>query len=336
MQLNQDTVSASLVIGLLKSARSQALNLAQIEERVGLAETALQDPVSRVPYETLIVLLDELFRLSGDSREIGLRLGSQLIPGSFSALGYAAASCETVGEAINVIPQYESVTLTPGKTSLEISEDWATLSWTTTREPYSNILEEVILSAWVTLARTLTSENSLNIKVALTGCAPENAGLYASLFGDQISFEQPIATVSFPVNLLSTPIIQSDPFINSLMKEQADRIQQSLTRLQRFSCTVAECINRSLAQGIIGQEAISQQLHIGVRTLRRRLKDEGTNFQSLLDSVRREGAQRYLATKYLSIFEIAMLLGYRDHSAFSAAFKRWFGVSPQAYRDSID
>ena len=63
------------------------------------------------------------------------------------------------------------------------------------------------------------------------------------------------------------------------------------------------------------------------RSLQRRLKDEGTAFQTLREDVRRELAQRYLSDG-LSIAEISFLLGFSEPSAFFRAFKRWTGKTP--------
>jgi len=46
-------------------------------------------------------------------------------------------------------------------------------------------------------------------------------------------------------------------------------------------------------------------------------------------------ARRYLAEETLSISEIAWLLGYREVSAFSHAFKRWTGNTPRTVRSQL-
>ena len=70
------------------------------------------------------------------------------------------------------------------------------------------------------------------------------------------------------------------------------------------------------------------------RSLQRRLKDEGTAFQTVREDVRHELAQRYLDDN-LSISEISFLLGFSEPSAFFRAFKRWTGLTPVERRASL-
>lgn len=44
----------------------------------------------------------------------------------------------------------------------------------------------------------------------------------------------------------------------------------------------------------------------------------------------------YLKNIEHSVTEIANLLGYRDYSAFSHAFRVWTGYSPTEYRDRLE
>ena len=68
------------------------------------------------------------------------------------------------------------------------------------------------------------------------------------------------------------------------------------------------------------------------RTLARRLAAEGLTFAGILDELKLELAKRYLQEKDLPISEIAWLLGYRESSAFTHAFHRWFGKTPREMR----
>ena len=67
----------------------------------------------------------------------------------------------------------------------------------------------------------------------------------------------------------------------------------------------------------------------------RKLKEEGTTFQTLLDSTRADLAQAYLKDG-LNTEEISYLLAYRDPSSFYRAFHDWTGTTPARARDLIN
>jgi AraC-like DNA-binding protein len=68
------------------------------------------------------------------------------------------------------------------------------------------------------------------------------------------------------------------------------------------------------------------------RTLARKLSDEGLNFSEILQRMRQDLAVRYLDDRKLHVSKIAWLLGFRDVSAFTHAFKRWTGRTPSQVR----
>ena len=68
------------------------------------------------------------------------------------------------------------------------------------------------------------------------------------------------------------------------------------------------------------------------RTLQRRLREEGVGYAALVEEMRAKFAAEYLNDPSLSISEISYLLGFSEPSAFSRAFRRWTGKSPQTFR----
>jgi AraC-like DNA-binding protein len=71
---------------------------------------------------------------------------------------------------------------------------------------------------------------------------------------------------------------------------------------------------------------------MSLRTLSRKLGEEDTSFAEILDQLRAALAKRYLHDKTLTISEIAWLLGYRQISSLTHAFKRWTGQTPRRFR----
>ena len=111
-------------------------------------------------------------------------------------------------------------------------------------------------------------------------------------------------------------------------------VQSYLSRLlkQSLAKQVTEKIIISLSMGEPNQEVIANSLHMSSRSLQRKLKEETTSFRQLLEDVRKDLAKNYLASSQQSVIEIAYQLGFQDPSNFTRAFKRWFSLSPSAFR----
>lgn len=129
------------------------------------------------------------------------------------------------------------------------------------------------------------------------------------------------------------PLKSPDPALIALLEQHADRLLAQLPQQQEIVEQVRKLIARALHDGEPDIERISTQLYCSSRTLQRRLREADTNFRRELNLVRYELAASYLQDPRLQIMEIAMLLGYSEHSAFTRAFKEWSGHTPQQVRD---
>ena len=87
-----------------------------------------------------------------------------------------------------------------------------------------------------------------------------------------------------------------------------------------------------LPHGKAKLDEIARKLGVSQRTLARRLAAERLTFSAVLESLKMDLAERYLADEGLSISQVAWLLGYREVSSFTHAFKRWTGKTPRKVR----
>jgi AraC-like DNA-binding protein len=111
-------------------------------------------------------------------------------------------------------------------------------------------------------------------------------------------------------------------------------LNENVIRRQLAVMDRSDILNRTLAamieqlpSGGVSEITIANQLELTTRTLHRKLGEKGISFRSLLTNVRKELVKRYIDDPGYSVTEISFLLGYADTSAFSRAFKRWYGKS---------
>jgi AraC-like DNA-binding protein len=68
------------------------------------------------------------------------------------------------------------------------------------------------------------------------------------------------------------------------------------------------------------------------RTLQRSLEARGTSFRHVFRAMRCELSLTLLSRRGIRMNEAAESLGFSELSSFSRAFKKWTGMSPQAFR----
>ncbi len=125
------------------------------------------------------------------------------------------------------------------------------------------------------------------------------------------------------------------PTANEALAQLHDRFAgEYLARFSESRVThqARQVLCRLLPQGEPKRDSVAQLLHLSQRTLQRRLQEEGTSYQQLLDDTRRELAEQYLGQPNLTLLEVAYLLGFADPSNFFRAFRRWFDMTPGEYR----
>jgi len=118
-------------------------------------------------------------------------------------------------------------------------------------------------------------------------------------------------------------------------RDAGQRAREAFSSDPAFTALVRQRLAASMEGGVLGMAEVARSLGTSPRSLHRRLADEGTSFNDLLDEVRRQFAEQYLARPRPKIAEVAYLVGFNDPSAFFKAFRRWTGVTPSEYRHSL-
>ena len=128
------------------------------------------------------------------------------------------------------------------------------------------------------------------------------------------------------------PLRRRDSILGGVLQRQANELLRRLPATGGLGLEVRQALASRVAGGDTRVEAVARALGVSVRSLQRRLSEEGHSYQELVDAMRRDAAEGYLADRSLSIGEVAFLLGYSEAAAFHRAFKRWCGVTPRTFR----
>ena len=118
-----------------------------------------------------------------------------------------------------------------------------------------------------------------------------------------------------------------DIFEPQLRKRLAD-LEGSATYRERTRAVLLE----ALPSGEASVDVVAQRLALSSRTLQRRLKDEGTSFNSVMQETRKGLSLHYIENTQLSYGEIAYLLGFNEPNSFFRAFQGWTGTTPESLR----
>ncbi|GAB1423622.1 hypothetical protein MASR2M16_08560 [Thauera terpenica] len=132
--------------------------------------------------------------------------------------------------------------------------------------------------------------------------------------------------IVFNASDMDRPILAADEQLAAMLDHMA--LNQLTQMSRRFSLKVRDYLRKELANGEISKRGTASAMYMTERTLLRRLKDEGTTFQEILDQLREQLAYEYLHQANLTVQDVSSLLGFSDASTFSRAFKRWTGRRP--------
>lgn len=159
------------------------------------------------------------------------------------------------------------------------------------------------------------------------------ASAYRRYFGSRVKFGRSVAGLCFDTADLATPVPQADPQILQLATFFIEN--QFPARAVPMATRVRTLVARNVDSEDCTGDHVAVTLGLQLRTLQRRLREEGTSFEGIRDEVRREIALQCLARSRVPLSRVAEMLGYAEPSAFSRSCHRWFSASPRELRKQL-
>lgn len=266
---------------------------------------------------------------------LGLHLGQTITPRHLGVLGYVLLACNNLAEALLRFERYQRLIFDYSAMSRREGKDYIELAWDDwTHNRPGPLADETGITALIEFCRNLArAQQAQPLLVSFVNPQPADVQPYIDYFGCPVLFEQKETVVRFRISTLALPLRSADPGLIAVMERQADQLLAQLPQEEPVIEQVRKVTVRLLREGEPDVEAVAAKLFCASRTLQRRLTAAGTSFRRELALVRRQMAETYLRDRRLSIADIALLLGYSEHSAFSRSYKDWTGIAPQQWRE---
>jgi AraC-like DNA-binding protein len=311
---------------LLHYAEQQGLDRAVLLVKSGLTEDIIADPDGRIPTKQMVrlwqTLIDEL-----DDPLLGLKVGAGPRVTEFGLVGYAMLYSDTLLDALSRLARYQRILSEAIRFTLNEKSDSYELAWVmqpalmALRHPVESNVHLVLRAA-----RELTGISVSPLAVELPTPPPANQAEYKKTLGCPISFGCDRAAILWRPEQMLLPTVAADDALAGYLDELADIAVGPLDEgFDSTTTAVRRTLWSLLPSGRPGIGRTAREMGITVRTLQRRLSDEGSSFSVVLDTLRRDVTAELMADGRQPAADISFLLGYSEPSAFYRAYRRWRG-----------
>lgn len=295
------------------------------------------DPSIMVSDDAYYSFLEELAGVVENPTTIPLRAGSAMRCDDYGAFGLAFKSATHLRGSYERAERYARVLTSVSTYPVEPTRDGAYihLHRTGERRLGMRLSNEATIASTVSISREVSSTPFQPVAVYFKHPAPDSLSEHEAYFGCSVHFESDRDALLVSNESLQTANKLGDESISRFFDVHLDAEMSKFDDTPSLEQRVRNHISRSLSEGIPGISDIARQVGMSGRTLQRRLSEEGFSFQTLVDTSRRQLAERLLKDTQYSLAEVAFMTGYSEQSAFTRAFKRWAGQTPRSYRIEV-
>jgi AraC-like DNA-binding protein len=336
---NSITSVAALV--LIDAAARRGLDPGPLFAAAGLDPASSPEPDRHILAARYIELWDRVVRRIDDST-FAARTGMEFELEALEGFGFLAMSCASLAQAYERTKAYRSLYNVGAAWELEPSGAlamrmrWEPWLLADAPEAGRRAVNEYQVGEMLASVRTLIGEPRFApARLCFRHPASEAGSALAAVYGARPEFGADHDGFEVPRQLLERPLAFSNPALNAYFERQC---KEAAARFEADAALTAR-VRRHVITGMNGQlpamAEVARALGLSVRSLHRALEAEGTKFNEIVDDVRREFSERYLARKSLAIGEVSYLVGFSDTSAFFKAFKRWTGKNPGEWRSAL-
>lgn len=324
-------ILGTALLGFDDFALAQGLEPHALLAEVSLALGEPDGAIETRPFNALLALAAH----RSGNRLFALQFGLEHGMRGMGTLLHVIQSADTVGEVLRALVRYGHVLGTAVEFRLERHAGNARLLCQVTDADLHCVRQTVEWAMGLSAHLMHSLLKHLWRPHALLLChgAGAEPSAYRRLLGVAPRFSSTENAWVFDPELLDTQLGAKDQRILQLTRQFQDELAD--ITLEALPMHVQKLMRSRMPQGRVTVEQIAMDLKISSRSLQRYLLTQGTSFQALLDETRQAMATRLLRDASINLTQVAELLGYTQLAAFSRAFSRWHGLSPQQWKRQI-
>lgn len=334
-----NSITSVAALALIATVARLGKPVASLFERAGLDPSAPPNVEHHLAAETYYEVWELALELVQDP-SLAVRVGASFDLEALEAFGFLAMSCETLRDAYERTASVRALYNVGSRWELEVDGDLMRLIWLpwpleVRSELARRSVNEYQVAEMLASICQMTRRCLVPRRICFRHSAPRDVSVHQELLGRAPEFGARFDGFEAELAWLAEPIRGSNVKLRAYFEKQCERSREAFSSDPAFTALVRQRLAASMHGARLSMAAVARSLGMSPRSLHRRLSDEGTSFNDLLDEVRRHFAEQYLARERLAISEVAYLVGFSDPSAFFKAFRRWTGVTPSEFRLSL-
>lgn len=328
-------VRAEILAGYLSLAASLKIDARRLLRDVRLDKIDFSNRRLDIPVSAVIELLE---RSAEQARieDFGLRLSSQHGLAQIGPLALLLLEQPTMGHALRAAEVYLRHRNDAMAFRLQERGDIVVLhvGYKPTAHGKTRQVIEYMLCAVYRTFDAITAGAWAPESMSFTHPAPRSPTIHSAVFKTRLLFNENYNGFVLRTCDLDIALRTASPEMAADAKRHIEEIGPQ--HFIPFDAKVREIVVHLLPGGRCASDVVAGHLGIDRTTINRRLAAQGETFSSILNDVRAELAQRYIATDRKPLTQTAELLGFAGLPSFSRWFRDTFGTSPTAWREHHD
>lgn len=307
-------------------ARSVGLDTSRMLQTVDLPLQVLVDPDTLISMDSVAALLEESARQSSQE-PFGLLLAETQRLSNLGVLAAVLREEPTLRAALQTLGRYMCLHNAGLHLTLDHLGEF-TMVFLELQLGRTDCARQAVEMAAANMLRTLRAlaHDGFNpVSICFRHGPPHGLEIHRRVLGPAIDFSHPFNAIVCRSRELDMQVASADPDLGAALKRRLES-QLTVSRDEPLE-RVRHAVRMLLPDGDCSVDRVAEQLGTHRRTLNRQLAATGDSVSMVIDDVRAEMAETYLAGGVRTLYQVGHRLGFTSGADFSRWFRGRYGMT---------